>query len=98
MACINGHSKSLTDSQVHGRRGKCIDWNEVGLDNREVMADEGNYICVFDGRVDEAEEMAFPWGQDHFRVLATCTTGIDVGAVEENVVTWWWSTAIKLGL
>ncbi len=42
--------------------------------------------------------MAFPWCQGDFRVLATCTAGIDVRAIEEDVVTWRWGSAVKLAL
>lgn len=70
-----------------GREG--VDGDEIGGDNGELVPDQRDLEGVVDRGVDDAEEVALVGLEGHAGVGAAWARGVDVGAVEEDVVTWW---------
>lgn len=70
--------------------GVRLDRDEIGGDDGHGVADYGDGKGVVGGGVDETETVALSRAEGDLGVVACAVAvGIDVGAVEEDVVAWW---------
>jgi hypothetical protein len=75
----------LTQANKQRTDSKCVDWNEVCLDNGEIMIDQADGEGVFNRGVDDTEKMSLA-GLEFHTVIGTTTLGVHMRAVEEDIV------------
>lgn len=78
---------ALADGDVQTRHGLGLHGHKVGSHNCERVADERDSIGVLDRGVDDAQQMSFTGREGNGLVAAATALGIDVFAVEQNIVT-----------